>query len=101
MEATVAELRRQVLAGHRQMQELSQEVGRISTDNQRLAADNETLNRKVNHLHQEAQGRDVEIRVLKAASGNGGGGGNAMNLINVKSMAPRVFEGKPNDSFRT
>ena len=74
-----------------------------------LAVEMQTVNRKVDHLHSDALAKDAEIAQLKqnAASGGGGYGGKGAghdrvdSLVNMKSMAPKVFSGAANESFKT
>ena len=97
--ASPAEIQGQQVRQHAQMLALTTEISE--------------LNKKVSALHQDALKKDATIegqtRVIMYLKGSGGQQQrdhdvsmmDMGNLINTKSMSPKVFHGKPEESYKT
>ena len=101
--ATFAEVQQQLLQSLDQIRTVSAELGQAT---QQIA----TQEQKLAYLDGERAAKDLKMRELEQAVlriiANGGGTDqgrrNEMQpLVNLKTMAPKVFDGKVESNFRT
>ena len=95
------------MASHDQVRLLTQE---IANQTQRLDLTISEFNKKADFLNGENTLKQTLInelqqantRLMAASSGGGGkgGGGGLGQLLNLKTMQPKIFGGKDNESFR-
>ena len=98
--ASLQEVQQQLMASHEQVRLLSQEVASIT---QRLQATITEFDRKANYLNNQVSTLQQSNAQLLA---NGGGGGAKPSaglgqLVNLKTMQPKIFTGKDSDPFRS
>ena len=103
MAAALLEIQTQVGTLHEHNRNLSQELG---SANQQITA----LNQEVGNANQragifEAKLKEMEAIILNWMSKSGGGGSEPreekVSLVNIKTMTPKVFDGKQEGHFRT
>ena len=105
--ASVRELQQQLLQSHEFIRQLNQEIVTIK-------ADALEVNRKLNYLDGDRQQKEQVIaqlqntiaqttaQVAAVNAGGGAGGPSKMHgLVNLKTMTPKKYEGKPEESFKT
>ena len=90
--ASIVELQNQLLQSHEQIRMLSQEIASV---NQKLTyLDND-------RLHKEQKISELEAANTKILAMGINSEGKQLKLIDLKSMAPKCFAGKPEESFRS
>ena len=109
MAAAIQELQQQLLQSHEQLRLLSGELN--STKNDLAAAVQQVAAAmpQIAFLNQDRLEKDRRMTEMHSAlmgliaSGNAGGGGgreSTVTLVNLKTMAPKVFDGKVESHFR-
>ena len=101
--ASVQELQALLMQSNDQVRLMGQAVAALQATVQKAEREIETLNGKCDYLHREGQARLAMIAELEAkpGSGSGAGGGSLGSLVNLRTMAPKVYGGSQNESFRT
>ena len=99
--ASLQEIQQQLMASHEQVRLLAAEV---SSTNQKLVTTIAEFDRKANYLNnQVTQLQQQNAQLVANGAGGGGSRGNdkGMQLVDLKTMRPKVFSGKADESFRT
>ena len=101
--ASMQEMQQQLLQSYEQIRSLSQEIANTKSE---LAA----AVQQVNYIDQDRMQKDNKLRELEqavvslvATNGQGGQGGGrkpTVSLFNLKTMAPKVFDGNMEGHFR-
>ena len=98
--ASLQEVQQQLMASHEQVRLLAAEVIRT---NQKLIETVAEFDRKANYLNGQVIQLQAQNAQLLAGQGGGGGGRSgdkSMQLVDLKTMRPKVFSGKAEESFR-
>ena len=98
--ASLQEVQQQLMASHEQVRLLAAEVTRT---NQKLIETVAEFDRKANYLNGQVTQWQAQNAQLLAGQGGGGGGRSSdksMQLVDLKTMRPKVFSGKAEESFR-
>ena len=101
--ASIQEMQQQLLQSYEQISSLSQEIANTKNE---LA----TAIQQVTFIDQDRMQKDIKLRELEqavvslvAAGGQareGGGSKTGISLLNLKTMEPKVFDGKVEGNFR-
>ena len=97
----MAEMQQQLMASHEQVRQLAAEIANM---HQKLTTATAEFDRKANYLNGQVanlQQQNTQLEAKGASNSGSGYKGEKMGqLVNLKTMQPKIFSGLANESFR-